>query len=98
MWILPNTHPLFSLFVQDTLGLNSDLNEFTDLCSHSLMWRSKPSPSATWLRRWKKEKWLQLLSGRTLKPCHWNRFEEELISLLEDSLVSHSPMQEKKKE
>lgn len=63
-----------SQFVQDMTDLGLDSQEFSEQSVQCFMWRSKPSPWQTWLRRWKRIKWLQLLSGRTLKPSHSKSF------------------------
>lgn len=92
MWIVPkNLHT--SLSVQDTEVLTKDSPELSALCEQSLMWRSKPSQSRTWSQRWRKGGWLQLLSGRILKPSTGAHFAERWTSSLEDSRVSLSPAQ-----
>ena len=77
-----------SQFVQDMTGLGLDSQEFSEQSSRWLMWRSKPSPSLTWLRRWKRTKWLQLLSGRMLKSFHSKSFVTRWTSSLRDTHVS----------
>lgn len=93
MWIIP-TPLLTSLCVQDTEVLTSESPELSDLCEQSLLWRSKPSPARTWLRRWRRGGWLQLLSGRILKPSIGAHFAERWTSSLEGSLANRSPAQE----
>lgn len=56
----------------------------------SLMWRSKPSPLRTWLRRWKRDSWFRHLSGRILKPCQHRAFESELTYSL--AVIPVSPL------
>jgi len=99
MWIIPNTHPLYSAFAQDMVESKSPSGEYSKMCESSLTWRSKASPWLTWLDRWKRVKWLQLLSGRTLKQCQQNRFEIKLISSLVDIPAHRSvvPATEKEK-
>jgi len=93
MWILPKQlHTLAS--VQDTEGLNLDLNESSQLCAQSLFVRSKPSPLRTWLQKWKRDSWTQHLFGRILKPSLGKAFEIEWTSLLEAIPVSPSVQQE----
>ena len=97
MWIVPkNLHT--SLSVPDTEVLTKDSPELSDLCEQSLMWRSKPSPSQTWSRRWKRGGWIQLLSGRILKPSTGAHFAEKWTSSLEGFLANHSPAQEAEEE
>ena len=94
MWIIPKNLKLSSAFVVDTLESSEDLSLPGLKLEQSLMWRSKPSLVQTWLRRWKREPWLQHLFGRTLKPSQHTCFEAELTSLLEDTRVSLSQQQE----
>lgn len=89
MWIIPKTlqspdpsQPLS--FVQDTRAYVSDLNEQSEICASLLLVRSKPSPTRTWSRRWKKDSWTQHLSGRILKPSLTERFTTKWTSLLPD--------------
>jgi len=69
-------------------ALGLDCEEFGLISEKSLMWRSKPSQSQTWLRRWKRVSYIQHLSTRTLKPSHTKRFVDILLSSLPDSHVS----------
>jgi len=94
MWIVPKNLKLSSAFVVDTLESSEDLSLPGLKLEQSLMWRSKPSPVQTWLRRWKREPWLRHLFGRTLKPSQQSCFEIELTSLLEAIPVNHSQQQE----
>ena len=98
MWILPKNISDTFHFAVDTKELGLDSEEFSQTCEKSLMWRSKPSQSPTWLRRWKRIKYLQHLSGRILKPSHTKSFLDELTSSLGDSHVNLFPMQEAEKE
>ena len=95
MWIVPKT---LSAFVQDTEGLNLDLDERAWMCAQSLMSRSKPSAVPTWLRRLKKDAWMTRLSTRILKPSLRESFEEKYTASLEDIPVSRSVAQESEKE
>tara|TARA_Y100000593_G_scaffold35731_2_gene69746 strand:- start:21039 stop:21809 length:771 start_codon:yes stop_codon:yes gene_type:complete len=54
MWIIPNNYPLYSVYVQDMGVSKEDLSLPGLNIEQSLMWRSKPSPLPTWLRRWKR--------------------------------------------
>jgi len=94
MWIVPKNLKMSSAFVADTLESKEDLSLPGLKLEQSLMWRSKPSLVQTWLRRWKREPWLQHLFGRTLKPSQHTCFEAELTSLLEDTRVSLFQQQE----
>ena len=81
MWIIPMNLDV-SRSVRATLESSWDLEKLSRICEQSLMWRSKPSRWQTWLQRLKKVGWMQLLSGRILKPLMENRFETEYTSSL----------------
>ncbi len=98
MWIIPKNISDTFHFAVDTKELGLDSEEFSQTCEKSLMWRSKPSQSPTWLRRWKRIKYLQHLSGRILKPSHTKSFLDKLTSSLGDSHANLFPMQEAEKE
>jgi len=98
VWIVPNNLNLSSAFVADTLESSEDLSLPGLKLEQSLMWRSKPSPLPTWLRRWKRTPWLQHLSGRILKPSQHTCFEIELTSLLAAIPVNHFQQQESAQE
>jgi len=95
MWIIPKT---LSAFVQDTEGLNLDLDERAWMLEQSAMWRSKPSSKQTWLRRLKKGGWITHLSTRILKPSQQKYFEEKFTDSLEDIPVSPSVVRGSEKE
>ena len=90
MWILPNNHPLWSLFAQATGESNSVLNECLENSPLSLLWRSKPSQSTTWSRRWRRDSWFQRLCSRMLKPSLHDSFADSWTSLLRGSPASLS--------
>jgi hypothetical protein len=97
MWILPKQlHTLAS--VLDTEESEKDLENFCQHCETSLMWRSKPSQSQTWLRRWKANKWMKHLSIRMLRPSHTKYFVDAWTSLVVDSHVNRFLPQELDKE
>ena len=96
-WILPkNLHT--SPYVQDMEGLTLDLNESSQICGQSLLVRSKPTQSRTWLRKWKRDSWTSLLYGRILRPSHSSSFVEEWTSSLEASLVNRSQLRDVEEE
>jgi hypothetical protein len=97
MWIIPKNYKL-SAFAPDTVELKEDLSLLEKTLTSSLMWRSKPSPVQTWLRRWKRESWVRHLFGRTLKPCLDMYFETRLMSSLEGIRVSRLAQQESDRE
>ncbi len=92
MWILPSNYQLSSHYAADMVGWKEDLTLQALNIESSLMWRSKPSPLQTWLRRWKPGSYLPALYGAILKPCQWNAFETELTSLL--AVIRVSPFQQ----
>jgi len=88
MWILPKNLETSSAFVADMVESSEDLSLPELKLEHSLMWKSKPTPLPTWLRKWKRETWVRHLFGRILKPSHHISFETKLKSSLEDIHVS----------
>ena len=97
MWILPKQLHT-SAFAVDTQESAWDLKEFCQICEKSLMWRSKPTLSPTWLRRWKSLNYLQPLSSRTLKPSHSQAFVDAWTSSAAVSRVSLSQLLESVKQ
>ncbi len=95
---LPKSKLTTYVCVQDTMESDEDLKEFSHLCEQSVMWKSKPSQSQTWLQRLKKVKWMKLLFLRTLKPSLTESFVDAWTSSLRDSHVNPFPSQEKSKE
>ena len=89
-WVIPST---ISASAQDLQELTLGSEEFSQLAARSLMWRSKPSPSQTWLKRWKRESWIQHLSGRTFGHLTGNPIVERWMSSQVDSHVNHSVQQ-----
>lgn len=98
MWIIPknisDTYP--SVVV--TRESEVDSEEFSLMCERSLMLKSKPTLSPTWLRRWKRTKYIQHLCSRTLKNSHSESFVDALTSSLVDSPASRSQQQASEKE
>ncbi len=87
MWIIPST---ISACAQDMQALTLGSEEFSQLAERSLMWRSKPSPSQTWLKRWNRESWIQHLSGRTFGHLMGNHIVARWMSCQVDSHVNPS--------
>jgi len=94
MWILPKNYPLSSRFAQDMVASKEDLTCQGLNIESSLMWRSKPTPLQTWLRRWKPDSYLPHLFTRILKHSQRTCFEEKLTLSLEDTLASPLVQQE----
>ena len=91
MWIIPkNIQQQCSQFAQATVESNLDSNDLAFLFAQSLTWRGKDSPSQTWLRRWKRVKWLRLLSSRMLNHSLTKVFVDEWTCSLPVIRASHS--------
>ena len=93
MWILPK-QLITSAYALATKESETDSQEFSQLCATSLTWRGKDSQPQTWLRRWKREPWLQHLSIRTLRPSHSQTFVDAWTSSLVDSRANPSALPE----
>ena len=98
MWIIPKNLSDTCPSVVDTKGLDLDSEEFSQIASRSLTVKSKFSQSPTWLRRWKRAKFIRLLCSRTLKNSHSESFVDAWTSSLEDSHANHFPKQESETE
>ena len=92
MWIIPNNLSDTYPSVLDTKDLGLDSDEFSQASEKSLMWRGKHGPSRTWRTRWKRESYIQHLSGRMLRPSSSDSFVERWTSSLEDSPASLSQL------
>ena len=90
MWIIPNNLSDTYPSVLDTKDLGLDSDEFSQASEKSLLWRGKHGPSRTWRTRWKRESYIQHLSGRMLRPSSSDSFVERWTSSLEDSPASLS--------
>ena len=89
MWILPrqlHTSP----FVPDMAALISDSDEFSQLCAQSLTARGKDSAARIWSAKLKRDSWMQLLFGRTLRPSHGSSFVDAWTSFQADTRASRS--------
>jgi hypothetical protein len=90
MWILPKQ---YFQSLPEAEASKLDLNALDSNYELPLMWRSKPSLLATWLRRWKRATWTRLLFGRMLKPSISITFVEKYTESLPDIHVSRLAMQ-----
>jgi len=95
MWILPKNYQLSSRFAQDMVDSKVDLILLESIIESSLMSRSKAMPLRTWLRRWNRVSYTQLLFSRILKPFQHTSFETALTLSLEATRVSRSQRQVK---
>jgi hypothetical protein len=91
MWIIPNTHTLYSAFAADMVELNSASDLQALNIERSLMWRSKRISAKSWFQKCKRVSYLPRLFGRTLSRCQWIRFETALTSSLPVIRASHFP-------
>ena len=91
MWIVPLS--IISAYAPGMGALILASSEFCQAAEQSLMWRSKPSPSLTWLRRWKRENWIQHLCGRMLKRSLLNHFAAWWTSSLAATRANRSVTQ-----
>jgi hypothetical protein len=92
MWIIPKKL-IISPYVQGTEALISDSQELSEILKRSVLWRSKPSPSKTWLRRLKRDCSISRLYTRILKPSRSESFVDAWTSSQGASLVNHSQEQ-----
>lgn len=95
MWVVPKT---LSAFVPDMVESNLDFDSLASILERSVMWRSKHSLKRTWLQRLKRIKWMQLLSGRILKPSMASRFVEKYTGSLAVIRAKENRPQESEKE
>lgn len=93
MWIVPKNYRPSSHCALDTVESKEDLSLLGSAIESSVMWRSKPSPVQTWLRRWKRTSWIRALFGRMLKPSQHTSFETALTCYLEGIRASRLVMQ-----
>lgn len=98
MWIIPKHPLLISACAPDTEELTSDSKELSIMCEQSLLVKSKPTPSKTWLQRLKRDTSTRRLFGLILKPSRGASFTERWTSSAEASLVSHSAPQDGEQE
>ena len=97
MWIIPkNLHT--SAYVPDMEELILDLSELSQACEQSLLVRSKPTRSRTWLVKLKRDTWTQLLFGRMLKHSPSQAFTEKYLSSVPVFHANLSAPQEEEKE
>ena len=91
--ILPRHPSITSAYVADTMESDEDLNEYSLTCEQSLTWRGKDTRARIWLQKVKKNKWMQLLFSRTLRPSHTTSFVDAWTSYLRASHANPFPAQ-----
>ncbi len=67
MWIVPIPLQRSSGF-PGTVATVSDCAELSQICASSLFVRSKPMPSRTWSKKWRRDSWTSRLCGRIVRP------------------------------
>jgi len=82
--------PQCSACSPDTEGSKWASTELSEALERSAWWKGKPSPSATWSRRWKRAPWLRLLSGLTCPPSTAENGVIAFLCSLEVRPASHS--------
>jgi hypothetical protein len=97
MWLYipkePSTSCRSALESEDSTSESTQLSEVSALTlAQSAMWRGKHMQHQYWRSKWKKESWIRLLSGATLRPSLANSLAVEWILSLEDTHASHSPL------
>lgn len=88
MWIVPKS--IISAYAPGTPEFPVDFEEYSRRFERSATWRSKHSPSRTWLQRWRRASWMQHLYGRILRLSTERRFVEWWISSLVATRASPS--------
>lgn len=82
-----------SIIFPSVLASPASISDSEELCktyAPSLTWRSKRSASRTWLRRWKRDDWIRLLSTRISTDSRSANLQEQWISFLAGSRAPHS--------
>jgi hypothetical protein len=89
MWVIPNNLPAYLVSAQDSEVSSKDLKKLVSISGQSLTWNAKPSLLQTWLKRLKRNKWMQPLFGRMLEPSLWGHFETMYKLWLEAIHANH---------
>lgn len=87
MWILPSTT---SAFAPDLAASTLDCNSQSEMCAQWLVLSTKPLPSKSWLRLWKRVAWIKRLYGRIYEPSTAASGVESWIRSLRVTRVSRS--------
>jgi len=87
MWVLPKS--LISAFAPAMAALSLDSEECSQICKQSLIRRSKPSQSKSFLREWKAGNLTRLRSGAILSHSLGQSFVTAWTSSLEATHASH---------
>lgn len=86
MWILPST---ISRYVPAAQVSTWDCNSRLEACARSVVWNTKPLPSKSWLRQWKRVVWMKRLFTRMSEPSTAARGVESWIRSLRDTRANH---------
>jgi len=88
VWV--NVPSLTSAFALAARVSTCDCNSLSEAFARSVVWNTKPLPSKSWLRQWKRVPWMKRLYGRTCDPSTAARGVESWIRSLRDTRASHS--------
>lgn len=95
MWVIPKKLDTLA-YVPATVELISDSQELCEILERSVLWKSKLSPSKTWLQRLKRNCSISRLFTQILKPSHSESFVDAWTSFLGASPANPSQSQGKK--
>lgn len=87
MWIFPST---ICRSAQEEPVSTWDLDSLSAACAQSLVWNTKPLPSQSWLRQWKRVAWMPRLYGRMCEPSMAARGVESWIQSLRATRANRS--------
>lgn len=82
MWVFPST---ICRSAREEAVSTWDCHLLSEACAQSLVWNTKPLPSKSWLRQWKRIAWMQRLYGRICEPSTAARGVESWIQSLRDT-------------
>ena len=95
MWIHVPT--ITSALLQEEADLTQGFNEQAQAFAQYCTWKTKPKPKQSWLKIFKREGCMMLLSGAILNPTIMNRYATQYLSdLQEGTHANHSATQENK--
>lgn len=82
IWIIPQNLRTSYQSAPELEGSTLDSESLSQLCASSLTRRGKDQPPRSWLRLLKRERWMQLLSGRIYEPSRASRFVDAYAASL----------------
>lgn len=88
MWInIPSTTSAFAAAAQDSTW---DSGSRSEAFARFVVWNTRPLPSKSWLRQWKRVAWMKRLFSRTCDPSTAERGMASWIRSLQATRVSRS--------